>query len=138
MTNISLKRNLIEPVSFQPSDDWPQGEESFNDIFNRIKKRTPDTSFIRMASLWKRLFYAPGQRRRYFEQGERSFSIICGKLRGIVLTIKCSNGTIYLSITLNPNNKNHIFLYHKKNYICDKLKEIFPDEPIEFSIEYEN
>ncbi|EER1950157.1 DUF1106 domain-containing protein, partial [Escherichia coli] len=26
----------------------------------------------------------------------------------------------------------------KKNYICDKLKEIFPDEPIEFSIEYEN
>ncbi|EEV2930123.1 DUF1106 domain-containing protein, partial [Escherichia coli] len=25
-----------------------------------------------------------------------------------------------------------------KNYICDKLKEIFPDEPIEFSIEYEN
>ncbi|EES0680736.1 DUF1106 domain-containing protein, partial [Escherichia coli] len=55
-----------------------------------------------------------------------------------VLTIKCSNGTIYLSITLNPNNKNHIFLYHKKNYICDKLKEIFPDEPIEFSIEYEN
>ncbi|EFI8832740.1 DUF1106 domain-containing protein, partial [Escherichia coli] len=23
-------------------------------------------------------------------------------------------------------------------YICDKLKEIFPDEPIEFSIEYEN
>ncbi|EHB7691862.1 DUF1106 domain-containing protein, partial [Escherichia coli] len=73
-----------------------------------------------------------------FEQGERSFSIICGKLRGIVLTIKYSNGTIYLSITLNPNNKNHIFLYHKKNYICDKLKEIFPDEPIEFSIEYEN
>ncbi|EJE86352.1 T3SS component protein [Escherichia coli O26:H11 str. CVM9952] len=38
MTSISLKRNLIEPVSFQPSDDWPQGEESFNDIFNRIKK----------------------------------------------------------------------------------------------------
>ncbi|EET1795792.1 DUF1106 domain-containing protein, partial [Escherichia coli] len=26
----------------------------------------------------------------------------------------------------------------KKNYICDMLKEIFPDEPIEFSIEYEN
>ncbi|EOB4445498.1 DUF1106 domain-containing protein [Escherichia coli] len=22
--------------------------------------------------------------------------------------------------------------------MCDKLKEIFPDEPIEFSIEYEN
>ncbi|WP_272482358.1 DUF1106 domain-containing protein [Escherichia coli] len=39
---------------------------------------------------------------------------------------------------MNPNNKNHIFLYRKKNYICDKLKEIFPDEPIEFSIEYEN
>uniref|UniRef100_UPI000F0AB10B DUF1106 domain-containing protein n=1 Tax=Escherichia coli TaxID=562 RepID=UPI000F0AB10B len=59
-------------------------------------------------------------------------------LRGIDLTITSSNATIYQAITLNPNNKNHIFLYHKKNYICDKLKEIFPDEPIEFSIEYEN
>lgn len=38
MTRVSLKRNLIEPVSFQPSDDWSQGEENFNDIFNRIKK----------------------------------------------------------------------------------------------------
>ncbi|ENE8601451.1 type III secretion system LEE needle length regulator EscP, partial [Escherichia coli] len=97
MTRVSLKRNLIEPVSFQPSDDWPQGEESFNDIFNHIKKRSPDTLFIRMASLWKRLFYSSGRRRRYFEEGEQSFSILCGRLRGIVLTIKCSNGIIYLS-----------------------------------------
>lgn len=39
MTRVSLKRNLIEPVSFRPSDDWPQGEESFNDIFYHIKKK---------------------------------------------------------------------------------------------------
>ncbi|EER7912648.1 DUF1106 domain-containing protein, partial [Escherichia coli] len=27
---------------------------------------------------------------------------------------------------------------HKKDYVFDKLKEIFPDETIEFTIEYEN
>ncbi|EEQ2095273.1 DUF1106 domain-containing protein, partial [Escherichia coli] len=26
----------------------------------------------------------------------------------------------------------------KKDYVFDKLKEIFPDEAIEFTIEYEN
>ncbi|EED0957234.1 DUF1106 domain-containing protein, partial [Escherichia coli] len=26
----------------------------------------------------------------------------------------------------------------KKDYVFDKLKEIFPDETIEFTIEYEN
>ena len=138
MTRVSLKRNLIEPVSFQPSDDWSQGEENFNDIFNRIKKRSPDTLFIRMASLWKRLFYSSGRRRRYFEQGEHSFSLLGGRLLGIVLTIKCRSGIIYLSIIVNPNNRNHVFLYHKKDYVFDKLKEIFPDEAIEFLIEYEN
>ncbi|CAS11494.1 type III secretion system LEE needle length regulator EscP [Escherichia coli] len=138
MTRVSLKRNLIEPVSFRPSDDWPQGEESFNDIFYHIKKRSPDTLFIRMASLWKRLFYSSGRRRRYFEEGEHSFSILCGRLRGVVLTIKCSNGIIYLSIKISQNNRNHVFLYHKKDYVFDKLKEIFPDEAIEFTIEYEN
>ena len=138
MTRVSLKRNLIEPVSFRPLDDWSQGEENFNDILNRMKKRSPDTLFIRMASLWKKLFYFPGKRRRYFEQEEHSFSIICGRLRGIVVTFKCSKGIIYLSIKVNPNNSKLILLYNKKEYIFDKLKELFPDEAIEFSIEYEN
>ncbi|HFP0663240.1 TPA: DUF1106 domain-containing protein, partial [Escherichia coli] len=49
-----------------------------------------------------------------------------------------SNGIVYLSIKISPNNRNHVFLYHKKDYVFDKSKEIFPDEAIEFTIEYEN
>ncbi|WP_137474202.1 DUF1106 domain-containing protein, partial [Escherichia coli] len=64
---------MLRPFCFRPSDDLTQGEESCNDIFNHIKKRSPDTLFIRMTSLWKRLFYSSGRRRRYFEEGEQSF-----------------------------------------------------------------
>ncbi len=88
--------------------------------------------FLKLVELWKNKFYSPYLLRRFMLQKQRSFSLINGRLHGVILRIDTDGNNILLSLILNPNNIYHSLLYYREREISERLNQLFPLDNIIF------
>ncbi|AXC84478.1 hypothetical protein DOE57_03675 [Salmonella enterica subsp. salamae serovar 56:b:[1,5]] len=135
-TVITQKNSImtsLTPCEFNVDDR----EKHFHEMLNKCKWYEPDVVFLKLVELWKNKFYSPYLLRRFMLQKQRSFSLINGRLHGIILRIDTDGNNILLSLILNPNNIYHSLLYYREREISERLNQSFPLDNIIFSVTYE-
>lgn len=135
-SGVTRKNNIMisaTPCNFNVDDR----KKHFHEMLNKRKWYEPDVVFLKLVKLWKNKFNNPYLLRRFMLQGQRSFSLINGRLHGVILRIDTDGNNILLSLILNPNNTYHSYLYDREREISERLNQLFPLDNIIFSVTYE-
>lgn len=134
--SINGKNSFIKPVLpvYLNSDD---NGKHFHEMLGRREWYEPDVVFLKLLKLWKNKFNSTGHCRRFLEKGKRSFSIINGRLHGVILVIDNDGMNVLLSMVLKRNNIYHSVLFNREKEIATRLNQIFPHDNILFSVKYE-
>lgn len=138
MNNSGITRKNSITVSVTPCDfSVDDREKHFHEMLNKRMWYEPDIVFLKLVKLWKNKFNNPYLLRRFILQGPRSFSLINGRLHGVILRIDTNGNNILLSLILDPNNIHHSYLYCREREISERLNQLFPLDNIIFSVAYE-